>query len=70
MEVLNDILGYKGLKLYPEHYGAWYNLGNINYMKGDYEASIKALNISKQSEVFKDKSPFELSKTNRNSSSS
>ncbi len=43
-------------------YAAWYNLGNINYMKGDYEASIKSLNISKQSEVFKDKSDYMLAK--------
>ena len=45
-------------KLYP----AWYNLGNINYLKGNYEASIKALNIARQSEVFKDKAEYSLAK--------
>ena len=44
-------------------YAAWYNLGNINYLKGDYEASIKYLNVARQSEVFRDKAEYSLSKS-------
>ena len=32
----------KGLKLYPEHYGAWYNLGNIYVAYEDYYSSVYA----------------------------
>lgn len=32
----------KGLKLYPEHYGAWYNLGNIYVSYEDYYAATEA----------------------------
>ncbi len=32
----------KGLKLYPGHYGAWYNLGNIYAVYEDYPSSIYA----------------------------
>ena len=31
-----------GLELYPEHYGAWFNLGNIYVVYEDYYASIDA----------------------------
>ncbi len=41
----------KGLKLYPEHYGAWYNLGNIYVVYEDYysatEAYTKAIEYNK-----------------------
>jgi tetratricopeptide (TPR) repeat protein len=30
----------KGLALYPKHYGAWYNLGNIYVAYEDYEAAL------------------------------
>lgn len=32
----------KGLKLYPGHYGAWYNLGNIYASYEDYYSSVHA----------------------------
>lgn len=32
----------KGLKLYPEHYGAWYNLGNIYVLYEDYFSAVDA----------------------------
>lgn len=32
----------KGLDLYPEHYGAWYNLGNIYVVYEDYYAAADA----------------------------
>lgn len=32
----------EGLKLYPEHYGAWYNLGNIYVVYEDYYAAADA----------------------------
>lgn len=52
----------KATELNNKLYAAWYNLGNIHYMKGDYDSSIRSLNISKLSEVFKDKSEYTLSK--------
>lgn len=32
----------KGLVLYPEHYGAWYNLGNIYVLYEDYFSAVDA----------------------------
>lgn len=32
----------KGLKLYPQHYGAWYNLGNIYVAYEDYYSALYA----------------------------
>lgn len=32
----------RGLKLYPEHYGAWYNLGNIYILYEDYFSAVDA----------------------------
>lgn len=32
----------KGLKLYPQHYGAWYNLGNIYVAYEDYHSALEA----------------------------
>ena len=32
----------KGLKLFPNHYGAWYNLGNIYVAYEDYESALYA----------------------------
>ena len=32
----------KGLSLYPEHYGAWFNLGNIYVVYEDYYAAVDA----------------------------
>lgn len=32
----------RGLKLYPGHYGAWYNLGNIYVAYEDYESALYA----------------------------
>ena len=32
----------KGLELYPEHYGAWYNLGNLYVAYEDYYAALYA----------------------------
>lgn len=32
----------KGLKLYPQHYGAWYNLGNIYVSYEDYYSALYA----------------------------
>lgn len=52
----------KAIEFNGKLYAAWYNLGNINYLKGDYEESIKALNISRQNEVFRDKSEYMLAK--------
>lgn len=36
----------KGLKLYPEHYGAWYNLGNIYVEYEDYYSALYAYSQS------------------------
>ncbi len=44
-------------------YASWFNLGLINYLKGDYEASIEALEIVRQSEIFKDKAEYNLAKS-------
>jgi len=44
-------------------YAAWFNLGLINYLKGDYGASINALEIVRQSEIFKDKAEYNLAKS-------
>lgn len=52
----------KATQINNKLYAAWYNLGNINYMKGDYDTSIKVLNISRQNEVFKDKADYMLAK--------
>lgn len=38
----------KGLSLYPQHYGAWYNLGNIYVAYEDYQSALNAY-----SEAFK-----------------
>ena len=32
----------KGLNLYPQHYGAWYNLGNIYVAYEDYQSALDA----------------------------
>lgn len=32
----------KGLELYPQHYGAWYNLGNIYVAYEDYQSALDA----------------------------
>jgi tetratricopeptide (TPR) repeat protein len=32
----------QGLKLYPQHYGAWYNLGNIYVAYEDYQSALYA----------------------------
>ncbi len=32
----------KAVKLYPEHYGAWYNLGNIYVVYEDYHSAVDA----------------------------
>lgn len=32
----------RGLQLYPEHYGAWYNLGNIYILYEDYFSAVDA----------------------------
>ncbi len=39
---LQDAVDYynKGLELYPKHYGAWFNLGNIYVVYEDYYAAI------------------------------
>lgn len=50
-------------KLNSKSYAAWFNLGLINYLKGDYEASIEALEIVRQSETFKDKADYNLAKS-------
>lgn len=50
-------------KLNNKSYAAWFNLGLINYLKGDYEASIDALEIVRQSETFKDKAEYNLAKS-------
>lgn len=41
---LQDAIGYyrKGLELYPQHYNAWYNLGNIYVLYEDYFAATDA----------------------------
>lgn len=41
---LQKAIGFynKGLKLYPEHYGAWYNLGNIYVEYEDYYSALYA----------------------------
>ena len=33
---------HKGLKLYPEHYEAWFNLGNIYAVYEDYFSAVDA----------------------------
>lgn len=50
-------------KINSKSYAAWFNLGIINYLKGDYEASIDALEIVRQSEMFKDKAEYNLAKS-------
>ena len=43
IDMKNAIKYYnKGLKLYPQHYGAWYNLGNIYVEYEDYYSAISA----------------------------
>lgn len=44
-------------------YASWFNLGIINYLKGDYRFSIKAFQIVRQDEAFKDKAEFNLAKS-------
>lgn len=44
-------------------YAAWFNLGLINYLKGDYQASIEAFEIVRQSEAFKDRAEYNLAKS-------
>ena len=41
---LNKSIDYynKALKLYPQHYGAWYNLGNIYVVYEDYFSAVDA----------------------------
>lgn len=50
-------------KITPKLYVAWFNLGIINYLKGDYTASIKAFEMSKQSIELKDASDYNLAKS-------
>lgn len=50
-------------KINSKSYAAWFNLGIINYLKGDYEASMVALEIVRQSELFKDKAEYNLAKS-------
>lgn len=43
MNTKDAILYYnKGLNLYPQHYGAWYNLGNIYVAYEDYYSALNA----------------------------
>lgn len=43
MNTKDAILYYnKGLRLYPKHYGAWYNLGNIYVAYEDYYSALNA----------------------------
>ena len=45
MEMQHAIRFYNtGLRYYPQHYGAWYNLGNIYVAYEDYESAL--LNIT------------------------
>jgi len=53
----------EAIKINNKSYAAWFNLGLINYLKGDYEASIDALEIVRQSETFKDKAEYNLAKS-------
>lgn len=53
----------KAIECNDKSYAAWFNLGLINYLKGDYEASIEALEIVRQSETFKDKAEYNLAKS-------
>lgn len=41
---MNDAIRFysKGLSLYPGHYGAWYNLGNIYVVYEDYQSAMYA----------------------------
>ncbi len=41
---MNDAIRFysKGLSLFPEHYGAWYNLGNIYVVYEDYQSAMYA----------------------------
>lgn len=50
-------------KLNSRSYAAWFNIGLINYLKGDYESSIAALEIVRQSETFRDKAEYNLAKS-------
>jgi len=49
--------------LNSKSYAAWFNLGLINYLKGDYQASIDAFERVRQSETFKDKAEYNLAKS-------
>ena len=53
----------EAININNKSYASWFNLGLINYLKGDYEASIEALEIVRQSEIFKDKAEYNLAKS-------
>lgn len=53
----------KATNISPKLYVAWFNIGIINYLKGDYMASVNALEMSRQSLELKDKSDYNLAKS-------
>ena len=52
----------KATEINNKLYVAWFNLGIINYLKGDYGLSIKAFELAKQNDALKDKACFNLAK--------
>lgn len=60
MNTKDAILYYnKGLNLYPKHYGAWYNLGNIYVAYEDYYSALNAY-----SQAFKHNPKMDIARMN------
>ena len=53
----------KATEINSKLYVAWFNLGILNYLKGDYKASIEAFETARQNEKIKDSSEFNLAKS-------
>ncbi|MDD2627929.1 MAG: tetratricopeptide repeat protein [Clostridia bacterium] len=53
---------YKAVEINNKLYAAWFSIGIINYLKGDYNASINALEIAKRGQNFKNKAEYNLAK--------
>ncbi|MDD2627968.1 MAG: hypothetical protein PHD20_03700, partial [Clostridia bacterium] len=53
---------YKAVEINNKLYAAWFSIGIINYLKGDYNVSINALEIAKKDQNFKNKAEYNLAK--------
>ncbi len=53
---------YKAIEINNKLHAAWFNIGIINYLKGDYNASINALEMARKGAAYKYKADYNLAK--------